>query len=194
SASAAIATALLIVLTAACGRGTADTGIEAASVVAMHRADAARTGRYQTEGPVEYQSIKWQFEADDWVFGAPAVVGDSVYFAGYDGDAYAVDRETGAEKWRFESGDVIIAAPAADDTHVFVANMSGLIVALNSATGEKRWEVDAGTGFSGSPAVVADLVYFAGENGLLLALDKHTGEEKWRFQQPNAAIPFSPAV
>ncbi|HMT21780.1 MAG TPA: PQQ-binding-like beta-propeller repeat protein, partial [Promineifilum sp.] len=41
---------------------------------------------------------------------------------------------------------------------------------------------------------ISSALYFAGENGLLLALDKNTGAEKWRFQQPETAIPFSPAV
>ncbi len=137
----------------------------------MHRANPARTGVYLTNGPAVYQNIKWQFEAGDWVFGAPAVLEDTVYFTSYDGNIYAADRETGAEKWVFESGDVIIASPAAADGLIYVANMSGAIIALDDATGQERWRVDAGAGLSGSPAVVDGVAYFTSEGGLLVALD-----------------------
>ena len=164
--SALAALALGIALLAACNQGGAGT-VETTADAAMHRANPARTGLYAADGPTEYQSIKWQFAAADWVFGAPAVLGDTVFVAGYDGHAYALDRETGAEKWRFDSGAEIIASPAAAGDLLFVGNMGGVILALDGATGEERWRVESGAGFTGSPAVVGDTVYFGNEAGLL---------------------------
>lgn len=188
------ALALLILLLAACQEGGASSSPEIAAGAAMHRANPARTGVYLTSGPETYQSIKWQFEAADWIFGAPAIVDDRVYFTSYDGNAYAADRESGEELWRVETGESIIASPAVAGDMVFVGNMSGTILALDSATGEERWRQDVGSGFSGSPAVVEGSIYFTTENGLLIALDTKTGAEKWRFQQPETAMPFSPAI
>ena len=185
---------LLLVALAMAGCRQDDPAPEAAGNAAMHRANPARTGVYPTEGPAAYESIKWQFDAADWIFGAPAVWDDAVFFTSYDGNAYAVDRETGAERWRFESGAEIIASAAVADGLVYVGNMGGLIIALESATGAEQWRVEAETGFIGSPAVVDGAVYFTGENGLLLALDAATGVERWRFQMPNTAISYSAAV
>ncbi len=79
----------LMSLPAACRQGGAAP--ESAVDATMHRANPARTGVYQTEALAEYDSIKWQFEAGDWVFGAPAVAGDVVIFTSYDGNPYAAD-------------------------------------------------------------------------------------------------------
>ena len=73
--------ALLIGLLAACNQGGAGT-TEIIPDVAMHRANPARTGLYLTDGPTEYDAIQWQFAAADWVFGAPAVLGDTGCVAG----------------------------------------------------------------------------------------------------------------
>lgn len=185
---------LLVILLSACQQGGKATPEAAPADAAMHRADPARTGVYRTEGLAEYTNIKWQFAADDWVFGAPAILGGRAYFTSYDGNVYAVDSKTGVEVWRFETGGTIIAAAAVADNIVYVGNMLGTVFALDSATGEERWRVDIGSGFSGSPAVSDGTVYFASENATLVALDAKTGEEKWRFEKPDLAMPFSPAV
>ena len=188
---------LLALLLAGCRDGGQPEAT--ASDAAMHRANPARTGVFETEGLAEYSAIKWQFPAEDWVFAAPAVLGDSVYAVSYDGNVYALDRETGAERWRFKTGQPIIAAPAAADGLVFVAGMDGNVYALDAAGGAERWRVTlgsgaAGDGITGSPAVVSDTIYVAGESGLLLALDTATGEERWRFQKEAQSIAFSPAI
>lgn len=161
---------------------------------AMHRANPARTGVYQPESMNTYESIKWQFETGDWVFGAPAVSSDAVFFGSYDGLIYAADAETGEERWRFETTQPIIASPATADGMVFAGSMDGHLYALDERSGEEQWQVDIGGGIIGSPAVVENLVYVAADNGLLLALETRTGEELWRFQKDNEAIVFSPAV
>ena len=190
--------ALLLALLLA---GCRDGGQPEATVsdAAMHRANPARTGVFETEGLAEYTAIKWQFQAEDWVFAAPAVLGDSVYAVSYDGNVYALDRETGAERWRFETEQPIIAAPAVAGGLVFIAGMDGNVYALDAAGGAERWRVAlgssaAGNGITGSPAVVGDTIYVAGESGLLLALDTATGEERWRFQKEGQSIAFSPAI
>ena len=161
--------ALVVLLAAACRQQP--NVPESNGGVGMHRANPARTGVYQTNGPTEYESIKWQFEADDWAFGAPAIANGTVYFTSYDGRVYAADTETGAEKWRFDTGATIIASPAVSDGLVYIANMAGSLLALDAESGQERWRVETETGQSGSPAVVDGVVYFGGESGLLVALD-----------------------
>lgn len=123
----------LVLLPAACRQQPVVP--ESNNGTAMHRANPARTGVYQTKGPTKYESIKWQFEADDWVFGAPAVANGTVYFTSYDGRVYAADAETGAEKWRVDTGTTIIASPAVSNGLVYVANMAGSLLALDARAG-----------------------------------------------------------
>ena len=189
---------LITLLLAGCGGQAGQPEISAPDA-AMHRANAARTGVFATEGLAEYSAIKWQFAAEEWIFAAPAVLGDAVYATSYDGNVYALDRETGAERWRLATGQPIIASPAAAGEQVFVAGMDGIVYALAAADGAEQWRAtlgdgSAGNGITASPAIVGDTVYAAGESGLLLALDAQTGAERWRFQKEGQAITFSPAV
>ena len=79
----------LVLVLAGCGGAEGRPEI-AAPDAAMHRANAARTGVFATEGLAEYSAIKWQFAAEEWIFAAPAVLGDAVYAASYDGHVYAL--------------------------------------------------------------------------------------------------------
>lgn len=182
--------ALFLFIVAGCGQAnTAPT-----APPAMHRANPARTGVYDTQGPDDYSGVKWQFQAQDWVFTTPAIGDGLVYFGSYDGRVYAADLADGLEKWRFETDAPIIASPAAADGLVFIGGMDGNAYALNGQTGAEAWRASIGGGIIGSPVVTNDTVYFVSDNGLLLALEAKTGNELWRFQQVDAPIVYSPAV
>lgn len=64
------------------------TQVIVASGLTMHRIDGD-TGKSVWECPMEYMTA-----------GRPAVVEDTVYFGGGDGDAWAVDLRTGEARWR----------------------------------------------------------------------------------------------
>jgi len=200
---------LLLLALAGCGGDS--SAPEIAGEAAMHRANPARTGVYETAALDSYEAVKWQFETGEWIFAAPAVLDDSVYAASNNGNVYALDRETGEERWRFATGGAILASPAAAGDLVYAASMDGNVYALDAATGEERWRVALGSddpdtpgGFTGSPAIVEDTLYVANESGVLAALDAQTGEERWRFQKSKTQvaseqpaswpIAFSPAI
>lgn len=182
----------LLIVAAACQQ--AMVGPEAVTAPAMERANAARTGVYDTAGVEKFNEVKWQFKAGDWVFGAPVVSDGLVYVTSYDKNLYALDQETGAETWRFATGDSILAAPAAAGGLVFVGSMDGNIYALDGKTGAEKWRVAVEGGFTGSPVVAGDLVYFASENGTLRALGLQDGKEAWLYEGEDLVIGFNPAV
>ncbi|MEF8783117.1 MAG: PQQ-binding-like beta-propeller repeat protein [Haloarculaceae archaeon] len=74
----------------------------------------------------------------------PAIVGDFIFTAGYDGAAYAFDTRTGETVWRTKVSDAIGSSPVYYDGLVYVATEfytpSGGMVALDAATGAIRWE------------------------------------------------------
>lgn len=190
-----LALLLGMALLAACDQiGVGVESTDAPAAVAMFRSNPQRTGVYDSAPLERYETTKWQFQAEDWIFGAPAVVGDTVIAVSYDSNVYALDRETGAETWRFKTGGSILASPAVSGGLVFVASEDKLIYALDLATGEKKWQAQGEGVYSGSPAVVGDIVYFNSDTGLLLALDTATGKELWRHQTNNDATPFGVAV
>jgi eukaryotic-like serine/threonine-protein kinase len=161
---------------------------------AMHRANPARTGVYDTQGLESFTDIQWQFQTGDWIFAAPAISDDTVYIASYDGQVYAINQDTGQEQWRFATTEPILASPAIADGIVLVGGMDGNAYGLDGESGAEQWRLTIGGGFVGSPAVVDQLGYFAGLDGVVVALDIHSGSEVWRFEKAGTTIAFSPAV
>jgi len=193
--------AIVIMALAGCrGGGGNPPPDDTATAAAMHGANPARTGVYDTEPLREQGEIKWQFEATDWFFGVPAVDpgGNAVYATNYDGKVYALNRANGAELWQFTTDAEIIASPAAADGLVFVAGMDGNVYGLKATDGTEQWRVAVGGGFIGSPAVVdvagKTLVLAGAENGVVVALEAQTGAEQWRFEQAGLSITYSVAV
>lgn len=74
----------------------------------------------------------------------PAVVGDYVFTAGYDGAVYAFDTDTGDTHWRTQVSDAIGSSPVYYDGIVYCATEfytpSGGMVALDATTGGIIWE------------------------------------------------------
>ncbi|WP_425600924.1 PQQ-binding-like beta-propeller repeat protein [Haloterrigena alkaliphila] len=84
--------------------------------------------------------------------GSAAIVDDTVYIGGYDGDLYALDRETGDLVWRTRSRDLegtlaIGSSPAYYDGRLYViaeygSPSSGALWEIDPETGEPTWSDD----------------------------------------------------
>jgi glucose dehydrogenase len=92
-------------------------------------------------------SEAWRLESGGTVTAAPAVVGDTLYAAGWNNQVYAVDPASG-----------------------------GPLEAFDAATGEVRWRFDTDEDNPAPPAVAGGLVYTATRNGTVYAVDVETGE------------------
>ena len=124
---------------------------------AYFSANLQRTGVYDAAGVVDDPAVAWQFQTGEWVFTAPAIVGDSVYFGSYDGHLYAVDTQTGEEQWRFQTGEIVISSPTVVDGRLYFGGMDGNVYALDTQ-GKELWRREMGGGVSASPAVSDGLV------------------------------------
>ena len=52
--------------------------------------DAARTGVYETIGPLQIKGAQWTFKTDGPIIGSPAIANATIYFGSTDGNLYAV--------------------------------------------------------------------------------------------------------
>src|SRR5213592_5181040 len=57
-----------------------------------------------TPESVSRLAMRWEFEAGSGITSTPAVVGDRVIVASWDGRAYCLDRRSGRLLWSFEAG------------------------------------------------------------------------------------------
>lgn len=156
--------------------------------------------------------LKWTFayppSESKSVSSQPAVVGDTVYFGGPDGQFFARDARTGADRWTFDltsvdpevSDRAVRDGPAVVDGTVYFGDTRGYLYAVAARTGELRWAERIGgheaATLTSSPTVYRGKVYIgvsSGENtlgkeypcctfrGNVTALDARTGELEWRY-------------
>ena len=76
---------------------------------------------------------RWGYGLDARVTSAPAVVGDIVYFGGFDEHLHALESESGTELWRFPTGDWIESSPAIIDGVIYVGSDDGFLYALGGS-------------------------------------------------------------
>jgi polyvinyl alcohol dehydrogenase (cytochrome) len=123
-------------------------------------------------------STKWTFTTGGDVSATPTVSGDAVYFPDWEGNLYAVDRNTGVRLWSRQiseydghpgsfsrvspavhNGDIIIG----DTLSASAAHDGANIVAVNRQTGALHWiaQVDSHLAavITGSPVVVGDMIF-----------------------------------
>ncbi|ELY39762.1 outer membrane protein assembly factor BamB family protein [Natronorubrum tibetense] len=127
--------------------------------------------------------------------GSAAVVGDTAYIGGYDGDLYALDVDTGEIVWRTRSADLdgalaIGSSPAYHDGSLYVVSeygspSTGTLWEIDPNTGEPTWKDDRMWG-QPHPSPTIDLEagrILAGSNdGVLYCWEYPSLEFRWEFQ------------
>jgi quinohemoprotein ethanol dehydrogenase len=132
----------------------------------------------------------------------PLVYDGVIYVMTGDGDAFAVDFETGKVLWEFKANvDAKLARPccgwpgrgvAIGDGLVFVGELDARLIALDQRTGRVRWSAQAEDPKAGYSIASAPLYYdgmvitgFAGSDlgtrGRVKAYDARTGRLRWTF-------------
>jgi len=154
----------------------------------------------ETVGPGE---LLWKFETEtrlrsfthSLVGPTSAAIADGmIYFGGFDGNLYAVDRQTGQERWRFETGDSVFAfPPTIADGVIYFGSFDYNLYAVDIETGQEKWRFETRGKVDSSPAIVDGVAYFGSWDNNFYAVDIETGQEKWRFET-GGRVETSPSV
>ena len=141
----------------------------------------------------------WRVEGIDGATSTPAVLGDTVYFGGWDGTLRAVSTVDGAPLWSTQlSGSVVDDSPLVSGDRVFVGDGAGNLHAVDRSTGAVVWtrELDPHplTHTYSSPVIVDGMIIIGvasveiafplpdyTSRGSVVALDAATGDEIWRI-------------
>jgi outer membrane protein assembly factor BamB len=116
----------------------------------------------------------------------PAVSGDVVYMADYNGKLQALELESGDEIWSLSfdykiSGGVVVAG-----SDVYIVTSDGLLHSINKDEGETRWTKQLSSESIAPVAVDGNQVYVRTIDGHLTGLDRGTGKQNWTYE---AALP-----
>lgn len=148
----------------------------------------------------ETGEIRWEVPeggTEDWVWAAPLLVENIVYFTDKSGNVFAVDAETGRILWTADIEGQVVAAPISANGIVFIASAGlvnngddirrGTIIALDAETGEELWRKETTAPIYTTPVIVQDMVVVAltpGAGDLLVVYNQRDGDEIWRYSPP----------
>ena len=125
-------------------------------------------------------------EAENWVWSAPSLDGDTLYFGDVDGNLYAFNTSTGSLNWNPVKPDgPITASPLVRDEHILLATESGSIFAVDR-DGKVLWSEQVGGKIYTTPIAVGDLTIVAPlETEFYLAALDANGRQAWTFAPEN---------
>jgi outer membrane protein assembly factor BamB len=112
-----------------------------------------------------YVAVRWEVMFPEGsISAAPALHGDTVYFAGENGSVIAVSAADRRPIWplrggAFQTGGPVVADLGVDDENLYVSSTDTKLYALNNKNGKIRWQYHAGAALRSSPAVTSDTVY-----------------------------------
>jgi outer membrane protein assembly factor BamB len=191
--------------------------VPAATAQSTFHGNIARTGVYDSPGPMQFTGVKWAFKTGGPIVASPAIADGVVYIASMDTYLYAVDQAGGKEKWKFKSSRPIASSPAVSGGTLYFVSSAGSLAAIDIATGKPKWVLpteferkfeaknlhgldsaaqtipDGFDLFTSSPAVDNVKVYFGSGDGNIYAADAQTGLLQWKFPTKDV-VHASPAV
>ena len=124
-------------------------------------------------------------EAANWVWGTPALDGDTLYYADLDGNVFSFDTASGNQNWtEIKPDGPIVASPLVVGDQIYVATEAGTFFALDKDA-KIAWEKDPGGDAANiytTPVASGDLILVAPYKGdSLLAAYDAAGKQAWTF-------------
>jgi len=111
----------------------------------------------------------------------PAVVGNAVYAAGYNGTVSKIDATNGQTVWHIKLSGYLSAGVGSDGNLTAVGGPQGQIYVLGQ-DGKLLWQASADGGISSPPLVGNGYVVVRTIDGRVIAFKADTGEQKWTYR------------
>ena len=118
---------------------------------------------------------------------SPAVAGDSVYAAAYDGAITRLDAGSGKQLWRINAGERLAGGVGSDGKLVAVGSGKGEVLAFDT-TGTALWKAQVSSEVLAAPQVADDVVVVRSADGRIFGLDAKDGKRKWYYQRSTPAL------
>ena len=133
-------------------------------------------------------------DADERVWGRPALDAGSLYVGALDQRMRAVDIASRSPKWQRGLGSAFAGDVVIEGDTVFAGTLESELYALNAADGGTRWRFEGDGWFWARPVVADDTVYAATISGSVYALDRANGAQRWRFREGDTEIRGAPVL
>jgi outer membrane protein assembly factor BamB len=122
----------------------------------------------------------WRYTEHPLLEFPPIFVGGKLYFVDNNGNARALDADTGKVLWQRSIGRLNASSPAYYKHRLYIVNLApGHVVKLDAKTGKVLWKHSLPGRAESSPVVIDNTLYFGCENDQLLALSTRNGHVRW---------------
>ncbi|WKZ41766.1 MAG: PQQ-binding-like beta-propeller repeat protein [Anaerolineales bacterium] len=121
--------------------------------------------------------------AGNWIWGAPTLDGETLYYADLDGKIYSLDLATNRQNWdNVQPDGPVVASMLVLDDQIYVATESGSFFALDR-NGRIVWEKIPGGQIYTAPVLSGDLILVAPyQADFALAAYDADGRQAWTFK------------
>lgn len=121
--------------------------------------------------------------AGNWIWGAPTLDGETLYYADLDGKIYSLDLATNRQNWdNVQPDGPVVASMLVLDDQIYVATESGSFFALDR-NGRIVWEKIPGGQIYTAPVLSGDLILVAPyQADFALAAYDTDGRQAWTFK------------
>ena len=120
--------------------------------------------------------------AGDWIWGTPALEGETLYYADLGGTIYSLDIANGKQNWDgLQPDGPIVASPLVVGDRIYVVTEDGTFLALDH-DGKIVWEKEPGGKIYTTPVLSSDLILVAPyQTEFVLAGYDSDGKQAWTF-------------
>ncbi|GAB4542227.1 MAG: hypothetical protein Fur002_12110 [Anaerolineales bacterium] len=127
-------------------------------------------------------AVKTIAEAKNWIWGAPMVDGETLYYADLSGNIVSVNLKSGQSNWNAaQSGDSVVGSLLAQGGQIYAALESGSLIALDQ-DGKLVWDKTVGGKIYTAPIAANDLILVAPyQADFALAAYDAQGKQAWTF-------------
>lgn len=149
----------------------------------QYQFDAARQGRTQ-DSPAPPYTVAWlaDFKPETLASQQPMVSDGLVYVATEEGNAYALEAETGERRWVASLGGPCASMAAIGDGLSFWTTLAGEVRALNKKTGELAWNRGLGIGIKASACLAEGAIFLGNRRGRFFRIAQSDGKIEWERQ------------
>jgi len=120
--------------------------------------------------------------AENWIWGTPALDGETLYYADLSGAIYSLDLASGNQNWdNLQPDGPIVASLLVVGDQIYVVTEDGTFIALDS-DGKIIWEKETGGKIYTTPVLSSELVLVAPYQAeYILAGYDAEGKQSWTF-------------
>ena len=136
-------------------------------------------------------SLMWRYRAADGIGASPAVSGNQIIGADYQGNVFAVGASDGKLLWKRKLPGKVVSSPSVGDGEVVVGCYNGVAYALSTETGRVLWRLSTGGRVRGTCAFAGGRFFVPSNDGKIYAVTAGTVAWKTSLGSP---VESSPAV